>query len=246
MSAYLLSERDFGRVAKVVRTVEGETQRAAIPNVSSRVIPQPVSITFRNDSSETIPAYGCLAITGAEQNDDRLIFVKGEKPSSTACKSYAVNGPVDVEKNRYGQCFTSSWTRVLYDTGTPEPGDLYGPKASQWTISKDSNAIVACLGILDEVKRIMLAQFLAAPAACRFYIGTTTGAVTAGTGFHVSSLTALDGGAVPDPDHTGPDTWNVGNAAADGDGYAIDTAKVGKIIGWADGTLHPLDFPCPA
>jgi hypothetical protein len=85
------------------------------------------------------------------------------------------------------------------------------------------------------------------PATCpRFYIGTTTGAVTAGTGFHVSGLTATDGGSVPDPDHTGPDTWDVENAAAGGDGYDIDASKVGKIIGYADGTLHPLDFPCPA
>lgn len=78
----------------------------------------------------------------------------------------------------------------------------------------------------------------------RFYIGTTTGAVTAGTDFHVSSLTATDGGSVPDPDHTSPDTWNVANSVAGGDGHVIDTGKVGKIIGYADGTLHPLDFPC--
>lgn len=82
------------------------------------------------------------------------------------------------------------------------------------------------------------------PMGVRFFIGTTTGAVTAGTGFTVSSLTAVDGGLVPDPDHTSPNTWDVANTAAGGDGYAIDSGKVGKIIGYADGTLHPLDFPC--
>lgn len=79
----------------------------------------------------------------------------------------------------------------------------------------------------------------------RFYVGTTTGAVTSDTDFTVSGLTAIDGGSVPDPDNTGPDTWDVSNAIAEGDGYAIDASKVGKIIGWSDGTLHPLDFPCP-
>jgi hypothetical protein len=81
---------------------------------------------------------------------------------------------------------------------------------------------------------------VSAPSAVRFFTGTTTSAVsTTDATFTVSGLTAVDGGSVPEPDSG--ENWTVTN-----DAYEIDSGASGKIIGYADGTLHPLDFPCPA
>lgn len=84
-----------------------------------------------------------------------------------------------------------------------------------------------------------------APPGCRWYLGTTTAAVTAGTNFTVSALEAVDGGSLPDPDDAGPDTWDVENGLDVGAYYNIDADVVIRIQGFADGRLVPLDPRCP-
>ena len=156
MAGYLLSERDMGRVSRVVRRVEGQVDSLGTTGGDSRLmIPQPVSITFYNPTSETIPAGGIMAITGAALAD-KIPYLTISKPSATFVRSYAVNGDLPVEKEKFGQCYTSGWVRFAYDTGTPANGDCYGAKPSQWTASANYPAILDCFGILDSTDKIAL------------------------------------------------------------------------------------------
>jgi len=145
----LLSDRDFDRVARVVRRVEGMTDRLQPGSGGASLVPQPITITFVNESTEEVPAFGVMAVTGAGWSATAGPYITIEKPSDTVAKVYAVNGPVNVAKDAAGQCFLSGWCRVLYDTGTPAVGELWGPKADQW--SATLSGVRPLLTILDSV-----------------------------------------------------------------------------------------------
>lgn len=199
---------------------------------------------WKNTGSASVGPWELVELSGAELYGGKVVR-HGSLPTDAENRVYGVNGPTAVDAGDYGHYQCGPEVIVAYETGTPAAGELWGPKENQGTAASDSaTPSLKCVGVYDATNKLMVAA-VNGGGGCRFYIGTTTAAVTAGTDFAVSSLTAIDGGSVPDPDNTSPDTWNVSNDVADGDGYTIDTDKVGKIIGWADGTLHPLDFPCP-
>lgn len=96
------------------------------------------SVSFRNTSGEEIPPYGIMRVTGAELSAG-LPVITVAKPSTTFQRLYLVNGPLRVGS---GSTCTGigTWLNdagyVLYDTGTPAVGESWGPKASQWSLTK--------------------------------------------------------------------------------------------------------------
>lgn len=91
-------------------------------------------VSFRNDSSETVPAFGCVRITGMTQRDGLPVYT-GDKPSTTFQRLYLVNGPIQVAAGKYGQA-TFEPQYVLVGSGTPAYAEGWGPKPSQWGIYK--------------------------------------------------------------------------------------------------------------
>ncbi len=106
-----------------------------------------------NASGETIPAYSCVDVqTGSIL--DEIYHANAAKPSTTFSRSHALTGggsPASTE--RLGICFEEGACK--YDTGTPAVGETWGPKPSQWTLSKNYPGF-RCVGILDSTNKIAL------------------------------------------------------------------------------------------
>ena len=97
------------------------------------------TLAYRNDSSEDVPPYGLLRITGADYSDDLLTFLTINKPNTTFQRFYAVNGPSLVPAGQYGTCSLGfgSVLMVAIDTGTPAYGEGWGAKPASWKLNKN-------------------------------------------------------------------------------------------------------------
>lgn len=97
----------------------------------------PDGVLFRNDSSETMPAYGVGRITGDEDVSGRSV-TKITKPDTTFSREYLVNGGSTVSVGSYGFGYMMNGRKVLalYDSGTPAYGEGWGPKPNQWSLTK--------------------------------------------------------------------------------------------------------------
>jgi len=108
-------------------------------------ISRPELRTFRNDSAETIPAFGCMRITDAETDidTDAPMIVVG-KPNSTG-GPFIFNGPIEVEAGKYGQYQAVGVVDAYYTAGTPTSGEVWGPE-SNWAISSSGDAAITIFG----------------------------------------------------------------------------------------------------
>lgn len=97
----------------------------------------PDGVLFRNDASETMPAYGVGRITGDTDVSGNSV-TKVTKPDTTWSRNWLTNGTKDVAAGKYGigYLMDGKKRRVLYDSGTPAFGEGWGPKPSQWSLSK--------------------------------------------------------------------------------------------------------------
>jgi hypothetical protein len=94
------------------------------------------AVAFRNDSSETVPAYAVMKMTGTAVVNGAYIF-KADKPDTWGSQySHYLNGPFDVEDGAYGTSYIPTCpTWVKYDTGaTPAVGEMWGPKNDEWEL----------------------------------------------------------------------------------------------------------------
>lgn len=93
----------------------------------------PYSILFRNDAGATIPAYAIIQPNGVVEVAGRPV-VKAIKPSSTPADVYFVNGPRDVESNKYGRCANLPAYALHNPAITPANNQVLGPKSGEWTL----------------------------------------------------------------------------------------------------------------
>ena len=111
--------------------------------------------SFRNTEGSTMPAFSIAAITGQEFKDQELIL-KLAKPGTTFYRQLAISEPVDAAASTgYGRCLVKGYGLVKYDSGTPAAGEGWGPKPSQWTISKGFPGCTI-VGIADSTNKIAL------------------------------------------------------------------------------------------
>jgi hypothetical protein len=108
---------------------------------------------YRNDANTTVSAYGIIRLTGINSTEG-LTFLTAAQPDSNTT-AYAVNGPVEIPANEYGQCVLLGPCVFQYDTGTPAFNDFYSAKSGQWTASKTGN-LIRCLGIIDVTNKFAL------------------------------------------------------------------------------------------
>jgi hypothetical protein len=158
------------------------------------------SLLFYNASGEEVPARAVMAVVGGGAEGGEH-YVSIEKPSATYRKQYVVNGAVAVAAAAWGRCYDVGHRRVLYDTGTPALGELWGPKASQWSLSKtmtarsDWGVIVA--GIYDVGTTVLAGkitdQGMARVCTAILYenLATTDGDC------EVDNVASIDGGWIP-------------------------------------------------
>lgn len=140
---YVLSDADRRYVRNSLRQLLAEytskTRRlesvlgrgGGVPAIGGR-------IRFRNDNAGTVPAHGCLRITGMATVKGKPILTI-DQPNTTFGRLYLVNGQNQVATGKTGWGYFlmgDKPRKVLYDTGTPAYGESWGPKASQWSLAK--------------------------------------------------------------------------------------------------------------
>lgn len=105
---------------------------------------------YKSESTEDIPPYGCLRVTGSEFSTEmNADVVLVDKPNGTA-GSFVFNGMYTVSTGQYANCYTGE-VRCLVDEPIKE--GVWGPKSEfyvepngtpaikLWGLSKDGNAI---------------------------------------------------------------------------------------------------------
>ena len=94
---------------------------------------------FRNTTTETIPAFGVMRVTGVEETVEGFIRYTVAKPNTNFQTHYMINGNHAVPAGEDGRCTTLSQAyRVAYNSssGTPTIGGEWGAKSGQWTLEK--------------------------------------------------------------------------------------------------------------
>lgn len=110
---------------------------------------------FRNDYAGTVPAYGVVAITGITVVQGLPIYT-GTRPSTTFYRVYGINSAEAVPDDGYGQLRLTGPCEIAYDSGTPAAGEGWGPKPSQFTLSKGYPSITTVSGVIDSTNKVLL------------------------------------------------------------------------------------------
>lgn len=155
-------------------------------------IGSPRWLAFRNDASETAPAFGVLQPTGFTTESGRS-FVKITKPNSTPADFYFLNGPQDVPQGKYGYCTADMPAFALYNTAVAiNANQVHGPKSGEWKLFNQKSGFT----LLNNNSGVN-GRVLVGPAPVSGYAGMSGGGqFTVGAGYtkipmpsiHVSPL----------------------------------------------------------
>ena len=139
----LLGDRTARRVVELVNEADGTA--ANIRRRRDQILQD--NLVFRNDSAEIVPAYGCLRITGAEEDPNTENYVViAQKPNSTG-GVFVFNGSAEVEVGGFGLAYTGV-VRAAFASGTPAAGETWGP-LSAWTIVSNGFPAVLTYGAIS-------------------------------------------------------------------------------------------------
>ncbi len=114
----------------------------------------PVKIPFENVDSQSVPAFGVMQVTGSTV-ENGVTFLTCAQVGSALGSEFAVNGPSVVRSGDKGICFRQGDLQVAYDDGSPQPGEGWGVRAGQWTLSKGYPSIVAVHGVQNAANHIL-------------------------------------------------------------------------------------------
>jgi len=129
---------------------------------------------FRNDSPETVPAYGVMRGTGVVVVEPGRVVLLGDKPTGFGCQQRGLlNGPSPVGAGKYGVCTRTGPAAALYETadGTPAPGERWGPRAGSWKLRKHTGGFLV-LGVTRSAAGLVLVE----PAPMQTLLGKTDAA----------------------------------------------------------------------
>ena len=106
-----------------------------------RPIAQMRWLEFRNDSSEVVPAFGILRITGSITHRRQTVLKVEQSNTHGSQFLHAVNGPQEVSASRYGLCTLDFPAVARYDDGdgTPAFGEAWGPRNGGWKLRKSTS-----------------------------------------------------------------------------------------------------------
>jgi hypothetical protein len=93
-------------------------------------------IAIRNNSNETIPAFGVMRITGANVDNSGQSYLTVEKPNANFETYYLINGPFQISVGKYGVATDQYPCYALYNDGdgAPSYGQSWGAKNAQWKL----------------------------------------------------------------------------------------------------------------
>lgn len=102
---------------------------------------------FRNDSGETVPAFGCMRVTNAETDGtlNRYVIVIA-KPNSTG-GPFVFNGPREVTNGSYGIAYAGI-VKAYFTAGTPVAGQIWGPN-SGWVVESGGDDAIKVFGPIE-------------------------------------------------------------------------------------------------
>ena len=152
-------------------------------------------IEFRNDSSETAPAFGVLRPTGVDVKDGRPIVVIGKPDSFGGRPDYLINGPAAVASGGYGAATNDLPTFAIRSTaiGTAA-GQEVGPVAGEWGMSSHSVGFTTFGDTFTDARSIVWV-FRQPMAIC---LGKTNAAISKSTSGSVSVYTGTTQGSEGD------------------------------------------------
>jgi len=178
---------DFESILRLRRTCES-VESVPVNRVRSLVRPsagyqQSPGLQFKNNSGETAPAGACMRVTGftddAEATGGGALgkgqpIIKIGKPDATF-GIYVINDMAAIDDGAFGTCYDVGDVPFLYDSGTPARGEGYGPKPSQWSLSKGFPCLVRVYGLHSTSRTIAYGNL----APITTLLGKSTGAITA-------------------------------------------------------------------
>lgn len=149
-------DRGFRRAVAAIRKIE------ALPTIAPptlQVFPTVEKcVPFRNDSGAEMPAYGVARITGSVTVNGEKILT-ATKPDTTFASEYIANGEEVVPDGKVGSGYLNNPPYLLYDSGTPAWGEYWGPKPSQWTLSKGYPATTRVRSLYDSTNKWIEGSF---------------------------------------------------------------------------------------
>lgn len=140
-------------------------------------------LEFRNDSSDVVPAFGIVRITGSITRR-RQTVLKVDQPNTYGSQFlHAVNGPQEVSANKYGLCTLDFPAIALYDDGdgTPAFGEAWGPRDDSWKLRKSTGGFQV-VGSPDTEASIVLVS----RSPMLSFLGKTDAAINKGNSGTVS------------------------------------------------------------
>ena len=109
----------------------------------------PQVVRFRNDDTTDAPAFGVMQITGAvidATSGERVVTVI--QPNKFGCQyDVLVNGAEPVTPGELGNAqLLGGPVAALYNVGdgTPAQGEIWGPRAGDWLLRKDTGGFEIC------------------------------------------------------------------------------------------------------
>jgi hypothetical protein len=205
-----------------------------------------------NVGSAQIPAASPVQITGITIKDNHVVYQVAQIGSgsfSAFNTRIAFNGPLAINAGAYGTITDGGFVQTLWDTGTPTPGDVWGIKAGQNSLTKGGVGQFVVDGIVDSGTKRMYGRWLGIRELLTKYVDSTTPLTPGNTGtFNVWS-------GVPGSETVTSEPWTVTGAVRfdpvdktgfawlqhDGGGwYAIESEHLAlQIFGTLTGSLSP-------
>lgn len=151
--------RDHKRLAKTPTNL-----RQTLPDATGQidVIPPEPALFAKNNTEETIPAYGAMrvtnVITSQVSGTMRQVAIVA-KPNSSDDQRIVFNGPRELAPGATHRIANSPVCRMKYTGSTPSVGDSVGPSSGNWAVAKDQTPQVGfVLGVIDASAGIALFQ----------------------------------------------------------------------------------------
>lgn len=136
----------------------------------------PHRVFVSNESGETIPAYGCLQITGTTVVAGRTALTVN-KPSDTSSE-YVFNSQFEIESGGTGWAYRYGIV-VMLGTAPTSAGQSYSPQLGSWEIESDDNGPFVVFGEHNAASNGLIGRFAG---------GGASGTVNLLHGIVVSSL----------------------------------------------------------
>jgi hypothetical protein len=115
-----------------------------------------------NAGSSQIPAAAPVQVVSVALSDDRAVLQVAQIGSGSYAAfnpRIAFNGPLAIGPGMYGACTDGAFVQCLWDTGTPTPGDIWGIKPGQYSLTKNGVGNFVVDGIVDAGTRRMFGRW---------------------------------------------------------------------------------------